>query len=713
MTPPIVAIERSVPFRPRLAIDIGGTFTDLVLVDETGQQRLYKTRSTPSDPSEAFFAGLDLIAADLGLTRKKLLSRIDSIVHGTTITTNALLTGKTVRTGLLTTRGLRDILLARQGYRKDQFNSKARPPRPLVPRALILTASERLDRNGTVTLALDDKTVRAAAEVFREEGVEAVAVSFLFSFYNPVHEIRAAEILAQELPGVFVSISSRVAPEIRFYERTSTTVVNAAIGPVLDGYLRRLSARLAAENFGKPIHIMQSNGGVVSIENAAIRAVNTLLSGPAGAPRAAADRAAAVGVTNVMAIDMGGTSFEVSLSRNGRTEVTNRGEIAGYPLSTPLLDISTIGAGGGSIAWITPGGLLRVGPHSAGALPGPAAYRRGGTDATVTDANLVLGYLNPDRFNSSVSLDLSEARAAVANIGERLGLSIEAAAEGICRTVNAEMADSLRLVTIRQGLDPRRFALIAAGGAGPLHAAALANELGIPLVIVPRNASVLCAAGMLLSDYSRFYVRTLAITDPGDQALDLTGRFRQLQDLARAEFVREGIDADRLSFEWTVDARYVGQVHELALPFDGDLEALLKLFHASHLERFGHAQPSDSIDIINIRVLARAAVAQGIVAHVIENAVGQSAPQHRRAWFEGWRNVPVHNGDLLPLGATLEGPALVELPTSTIVVPGGLRLTVAPSGDYLLHTTDRTLDDIRAVLSTPVSYSIHDSGVTQ
>jgi N-methylhydantoinase A len=687
----------------RLAVDIGGTFTDLVLRDENGRERTYKTSSTPKDPSDGFFAGIDLIAADFGLDRRGLLSRIDAILHGTTITTNALLTGATARTGLLTTEGFRDVLLARQGHRENQFNSKASPPPSLVPRELIVPVRERVDRSGRITLPLDEEAVRAAAALFREKNVAAVAVSFLFSFFHDAHERRAGEILAEELPGVFISLSSRVAPEVRFYERTSTTVLNAAVGPVLDRYLSRLAARLAGEAFDRPLYVMQSNGGVVRLANAAARAVNTLLSGPAGAPPAAADRAAALGIDNVMAIDMGGTSFEVSLSRKGRTEVSSSGEIGGHPISTPLLDISTIGAGGGSIAWVTPGGLMRVGPQSAGAHPGPAAYGRGGVEATVTDANLVLGYLNPAKFNASVALDSDRAHRAVAAIGERLGLSTEHTAAGVYRTINAAMTDSLRLATIRKGLDPRDFAIVAAGGAGPLHAAALARDLDIPLVVVPRNASVLCAGGMLLTDYTRFYVRTLPVTDPADPQLDLDQEFSELEKRAIQEFTEEGIHASRLAFERSADLRYVNQVHEISAPFTADAASLVALFHQQHRERFGHAQPNDPVEIINVRLLARGAVSDAKETRSQAEFARERPPERRKAWFAGgFRNVPVYDGEALGAQREIDGPALVELPTSTIVVPEGFRLVASPTGDYLLHEARRSLAEVLSRLQASI-----------
>ncbi len=595
----------------RLSVDIGGTFTDLVLQDRAGRERLYKTGSTPHDPSEGFLEGLALIARDFGLDVRGLLRRIDAIQHGTTITTNALLTQQTSLTGLVTTGGFRDVLLARQGERESQFNSKVRPPRPLVPRHLIVPVRERIDRHGQVAIALEPGDVRRAAGEFRRAGVKSVAVGFLFSFLNPAHEEQAAAILVSELPDVFVSVSSRVVPAVRFFERLSTAVLNAAVGPILQEYLERLAARLEALDYRKPLYIMQSNGGVVSLKAASGRAVNTLLSGPAGAPAAASRLARDIGLKNVMTIDMGGTSFEVSLSRDGATEVTQGGKVGGYAVATPILDISTIGAGGGSIAWVTAGGMLRVGPHSAGASPGPAAYGRGGREATVTDANLVLGYIDPASFNAGVTLDRQKAHTAVAAIADRVGITVEAAAAGIYQAVNAEMTDSLRLATIRKGLDPRSFAMVAAGGAGPLHAAALARDLDIPLVVVPRNASVLCASGMLLSDYVRFFVRTVFGRQGVPVAAELEGTLLDLERTAAAEFSGEGVDPRTLSFSRSADVRYVGQVHEINVPLvgevldDGGYVKLLQRFHALHRERFGHAQPGDPVEFINLRVLAR------------------------------------------------------------------------------------------------------------
>jgi N-methylhydantoinase A len=689
--------------RLRLAVDIGGTFTDFVLQDRAGRERLYKIGSTPHDPSEGFVEGLALIAQDFHLGVRELLGRIDAIQHGTTITTNALLTQQTSPAGLLTTAGFRDVLLARQGERESQFDSKVEPPRPLVPRRLILPVSERVDRHGKVAVPLDINDVRRATEQFSRAGVKSVAVGFLFSFLNPIHEEQAAEILAAELPEVFLTISSRVVPAVRFYERLSTAVLNAAVGPILREYLGRLETRLDALGYRKPLFIMQSNGGVVSLRAASTRAVNTLLSGPAGAPAAASRLARDNGLKNVMTIDMGGTSFEVSLSRDGATEVSKAGKVGAYTVSTPILDISTIGAGGGSIAWVTAGGMLRVGPHSAGASPGPAAYGRGGSEATVTDANLVLGYLDPDSFNAGVTLDVQRARAAVARIGDALGIGVEAAAAGIYRAVNAEMTDSLRLSTIRKGLDPRVFAMVAAGGAGPLHAAALARDLRIPLVVVPRNASVLCAGGMLLSDYVRFYVRTVFGRREPLTAAELNLALTDLEGAAAAEFASEGVDSAALSFSRSADVRYVGQVHEISVPVHGtvfddhEYGALLQRFHTLHLERFGHAQSDDPVEFINLRVLARGRTPQPTPSAPAEMA-GVAAPRrHRRAWFAGaYRDVPVYAGLTLPSATDLAGPALIELPTSTIVVPEDFSVTLSRGGDYLLRLSPSVSDKVDA-----------------
>ncbi|MCW3063241.1 MAG: N-methylhydantoinase A/acetone carboxylase, beta subunit [Solirubrobacterales bacterium] len=688
----------------RLAVDVGGTFTDFVLSGDGVGERTYKASSTPSDPSDGVLAGLEAIAEDLGLDIEELARRIGVIVHGTTITTNALLTRTGAVTGLIATDGFRDTLLLRQGRRERQWDSKAPPPAHLVPRERIRTVGGRIDRHGREATPLSEPDVRAAASAFRGGGVEAVAVSLLFSFLNDGHERRVAEILAEELPGRFVSLSFDIAPQIRLYERTSTTVVSAHVGPILRDYLDRLRARLADVGFGGSLQVMQSNGGLASADIVTAQAVTTLLSGPAGGPVASARTVEPVDMPKAMTIDMGGTSFEASLARGAETEIRPGGELGGYAIATPMLDISTIGAGGGSIAWIDQGGMLRVGPQSAGADPGPAAYGRGGTGATVTDANLLLGYLGTDGFGGGeLTLDREAAEAAVGRVAEHLGIGLIEAAAGIATTINASMTDSLRLLTVRRGFDPREFALVAAGGAGPVHAAALADDLGVPLVIVPHDASVLCASGILITDFKHHYVRTLFGKQPPPGPDDIEQVFRALEAEADAQLAAEGVDGETVRFRRLAEVRYVGQLHAIDVAFPeraaisaAVLDRLEEDFHPAHRERYGHALHGTETEILNVRLEARGRAWDDGNDGLARGRGGNgAAPPTRPAWFDGgFVETPVLDAVGLHPGAVVTGPALVELPTSTIVVPPEHELAVDPSGSYLLH---RSSDSLEAV----------------
>ncbi|WP_018505739.1 hydantoinase/oxoprolinase family protein [Parafrankia discariae] len=737
----------------RIAVDVGGTFTDLVLRRPDGTEAVHKTSSVPRNPAQAVVAGLTALAAAEGLAPHELLGRTGTLVHGTTITTNALLTGTGARTGLVTTAGLRDVLPARQGSREDQFASKSAPPPPLVPRHLVLPVRERVDRTGRVVTPLDESDVRRAAGRLRAAEVEAVAVSFVFSYLFAGHERRAAAILARELPGVFVTTASRLVPQVRMFERTTTTALNAYVGPVLRDYLDGLARRLAELGYRGRVLIMQSNGGVVGLEQATGRAVETLLSGPAGAPAAVAETVRALGARgtiDTITIDMGGTSFEASLAHGGHTETTGGGSLAGHPVCLPALDISTVGAGGGSVAWVTAGGLPRVGPRSAGAEPGPASYGRGGTEPTVTDADLLLGYLDPDGFSDGIMLSRDAARRAVGGLVERLatgsrasrvpdgavpdgavpdgavpdGAVIEAAA-GVHRAVNAAMADSLRLLTGRRGLDPRRFALVAAGGAGPVHAVEIARELGIPLVVVPAGASVLCARGMLRTDLVRHYVRTVR-PDPADpgapptpSALDTA--FRGMTAEALDDLSPHLTGSSRPRFLRSADLRYAGQVHEIPVPFtdpgapagpagagDAGLADLLERFHDEHELRYGYRRPELLVEIVNLRLVARiptlppvaptapaSAVPASVVPVVPALPTSRDPPRavarRRAVWFDGgFREVDVHDPAALRPGTRQPGPALVAHPASTVVVPPGYVFELAEDGSVLVFAATDT-----------------------
>jgi N-methylhydantoinase A len=671
----------------RIGVDIGGTFTDLLVWEDGVGAQVYKVLSTPRDPSDGLLDGIGRAAAARGLSLEDFLPNIDTIVHGTTVATNAVLTRRGAKTALLTTRGVRDALEMRRGIREEQYDNRYTNVEPLVPRHLRVGVGGRLDAQGVEVEPLDEHAVRDAAKAF--EGVDAVAVCFMNSFADPSHEERAARILRDVLPGRYMSVSTHVLPAIRFYERVSTTALNAYVGPILDRYMRRLVGRLGEMGFGGVLLIMQSNGGLVTPTVAREMAVTTLLSGPAAGPRAGAAYAG----DDCMVVDMGGTSFDASLVRGGSATTVTEGEIARLRVAVPMLGIHTIGAGGGSIAWIDAGGLLRVGPQSAAAEPGPACYGRGGTEPTVTDADLVLGYLDAATFaGGQLPLDRDAAQAAVARVAGPLGLGIEDAAAGIARVVDGNMAHGLRAITVRQGHDPRDFPLVVAGGAGPLHACAIARELRIPHLVVPPDSSILCAAGMLMADLEHEDCRSLV------GRLDrlgpaLSDAWRGMEASARARLRAEGVPAERIQVRPVLDLRYVKQYHEVRLEIHAlepggtfDLDAVVERFHACHDALFGYSlraergRPAAPIEIINLRARAIGPTDRVPLAVVPEGPL-PDAVSTRRAWLDGaWHTLPVYAGEALRAGNRIAGPALVERPTTTLLIAADFDAEVDPHG---------------------------------
>lgn len=494
----MTAEEKALPML-RVAIDTGGTFTDLIAVDDHGRMRMHKAPTSHLDPAAAIMDGLEEMAGLWGLELETFLGRTRQIVHGTTLALNALLQRQGVPTALLTTEGFRDALEIRRSRLPEQWDLRAELPPPLVPRRLRLGVRERLNYRGEVLTPLNDRQLEETARKLTASGVEAVAICFLFAFKNPVHEERVARRLARLLPHVFISRSSDIAPVIREYERTSTTVLNAYLTPGFNDYLRQLEKKLGAENWHRPIHLMVNSGGLAHGKHVKKRAVKVLLSGPSGGVKGGETLARTWQRPNLILADMGGASFDVSLVVNGSTRLVPEAEIAGYPVALPLMDINSVGAGGGSIAMVDESGRLGIGPQSAGSRPGPACYGTGGEAATVTDAVLVLGLLNPDRFmDGNIHLDTEAAKAAVdQHIARPLGLSVEEAALAVFRITAAKMADAVRLVTVQQGLDPRQFSLVAAEGAFPLFAGLIADELEIAEIIIPYTAPAFCAWGML------------------------------------------------------------------------------------------------------------------------------------------------------------------------------------------------------------------------
>ncbi|HEX9275444.1 MAG TPA: hydantoinase/oxoprolinase family protein [Casimicrobiaceae bacterium] len=690
----------------KIGIDVGGTFTDFIVTRDGAKPAIYKVLSTPADPSIAVESGLEEIAAGQSPPQSlhEFIATVDTIVHGTTVTTNATLTSTGARSALITTRGVRDALEMRRGVREEQYNNRCTNVKPLVPRYLRIGVGGRLDRNGREIepLALDD--VKQAIALFRAERVEAISICFMNAFANPAHEQAAAELVRRELPGAYLTVSTDLLPSIRFYERVSTTVLNSYVGPKLDHYLTQLVARLSGVGFRGILLIMQSNGGVMSPEIARTHAALTLLSGPAGGPGAGMFYAGAHGHNKCITVDMGGTSFEASLAVDGPTMVTE-GEIARHRIALPMLGIHTIGAGGGSIGWIDEGGLLRMGPQSAGAAPGPACYGRGGTLPTTTDANVVLGYLDPDFFaGGRMKLDAAAAAKAIDHaIARPLGLSVEQAAAGMYRVACNNMAQGVREISIKRGFDPREFPMIVAGGAGPLHSCLICQELNIPLQIVPRESSVLCAMGMLLSDLKHDFVRTfVARLDQVDWE-----RLDALIESMIAEGTRQ-LDAERIAPErrrnhLKLDCRYLKQYHEVSfeVPWsmlrERNAAAIVAAFHAEHNRLYGYCLENENagMEIINVRVQAIGVTDKPDYAE--EPYAGEDASTafkgRRDAYIpeaNAFRSVPVYDGHRMHHGHRIEGPAIIEEVTTAIFVSAGYDCVCDRYGSFALYLKGRT-----------------------
>ncbi len=670
----------------RIGIDVGGTFTDLVAIDEGGATVLAKVPSTPQDPSLGVLDGLAVLATRLGLERAALLAGTERIVHGTTVATNALLERKGARVGLLTTEGHRDVIEMREGLKDDRYNLRLPPPEQLVPRHRRLGVRERMRADGRVEVPLDAASLAAALAVLQRERVEAVAVCYLHAWRDPAHEQATRDALERALPGAYVSLSSEVLPQIKEFERVSTTIVNAYVGPVLSRYLAQLEARLGEAGYRGPTLIIQSHGGVAPIAEAGRLAAGAVLSGPAGGVAGSVYAARLIGARDLIPFDMGGTSTDISLVTDGTAALVMNRRVGGHRIALNSLDIASIGAGGGSIARVDRGGILHVGPESAGALPGPACYGQGGTQATVTDANLVLGYLDPANFlGGDRRLDPAAAEAAVDCVAAALGIDRLAAARGIHRIINTNMAEGVRLVSVRRGVDPRRFALFAFGGAAGLHATDIARQLGLGRVIVPRVAAVLSAWGMLATDL-RFEVSRTHIGDA--RALD-GGALKDLFDAMEAEAMRRL----RASFAGparaarSVDMRYGEQVFEITVPLDevdwlaaDPLPQIVALFHRRHEALYTYAMPDQESVLVNARV-AVSGILEELPQEPTLPAAPPAAPQaERRIYLDGWLTAPVYRFDALAPAQRIAGPAIIEAATTTVLLRPGDAATVTPQG---------------------------------
>ncbi len=684
----------------KIGIDVGGTFTDLFLWSSDGAVETYKTLSTPEDPSIGVLTGLRTIADARGLDVDAFAAQIATIVHGTTVTTNATLTRGGAKTGLLTTEGVRDALEMRRGIREKQYDNHFQNVVPLVPRYLRRGIPGRLDYQGREVTPVDLEQVREAAQFLKKSGVEAVAICFMNSFANPAHEHAAAEIVNQELPDAYLSVSSDLMPTVRFYNRVSTTVLNSYVGPILRGYLSNLTAKLSWIGFKGVLLIMQSNGGVAVPEVTLEQPATTLLSGPAAGPCAAAAYAKPHGHDDCIVVDMGGTSFDTALVRGGVAATNNEGEIDRLRIALPMLAITTIGAGGGSIGWIDHGGLLRMGPRSAGASPGPACYGRGGEEPACTDANLILGYLDPTFFaGGKLTLDRdAAARAIDLMIAKPLGMSVEEAAAGMYRVINTNMAHGVREITVKRGLDPREFPMVVAGGGGALHACMIANELEMPKLLVPSTASVLCATGMLMSDLQHDFVRSyISRFDQLDMA-HLKSLVDEMKSAGAEQLRFEGVSAEHAAHEIALDLRYLKQYHEVtvtvpesALTADG-LAEIAVAFHREHDRLFGYelSEESTTIELINVRVRSWGRTDKPTIPALPEAGPDPERARKgtRRAFLPEtieFADVPIYDGHLLEAGNRIAGPALIERTDTTILVTRSFTAEIDRHGTCVLN----------------------------
>jgi N-methylhydantoinase A len=690
--------------RYKVGIDIGGTFTDVIAIGDGGETYVHKTLSTPEDPSIGFINGLTELAEKAGLSARQFVERIDTIVHGTTVATNALLTFRGAKTALLTTRGFRDALEMRRGIREEQYNNRYENVTPMVPRHLRLPVDERVDAEGNVVRKLNRKDLEKLAVQLKAEKVESVAVCFINSYKNPAHELQAAAFLRKKLKHCFVTASCEVLPCIRFYERVSTTVVSAFVGPIVARYIDRLEKKLAEVAYRGTLLIMQSNGGVVAPEVVKRIPVVTVLSGPAAAPTAGAYYATMLGYENCITVDMGGTSFDAALVIGGECVTSTEGSINRYRIALPSLDIVTIGAGGGSLGWINNGGMLQMGPQSAGALPGPASYGRGGSLPACTDADLLLGYLDPGFFaGGRLKLDVSAAQTAIGeHLAKPLGLSLVETAAGMYRIINSNMAQGVRQISVERGYDPREFLFIVAGGAGPVHAAEICSELEIPAFLVPSVSSIFCAAGMLLGDLKHDYIRSCYASFRSLDRKHFLGLFAEMQKEGVATLKKEGVAVSKISFHPVLDMRYAGQYHEVQLAADWRsvqsfaLTDIFEAFHAEHNRQFGYSLKDEGteIELINVRlrVVGKNEKPQFAKPSGKPSSAAEALKGHREVYIpelQAMRNIAVYDGDLYLSGTLLKGPCVIERITTSIFVSERYDCLVDPAGSFLVYERAR------------------------
>lgn len=663
----------------RVSADIGGTFTDLVFQDaESGLCEAFKVLTTPQNPALAVIAGLDQALPKGG--------EVAFFVHGTTVGLNAVLTRRGAKVALLTTENYRDVYTIQGNDRGEIFSIHWRKPKPLAAIPDTFTVKERISAKGEVETKLDLSELEPLVKAVKDRGYQAIAICFLFGFKNPVHELAAEKYLRERLPGVPITLSHRVSPEWREFARTSTTVMDAYVAPVVRRYLETLIGELSGRLPGGQLHVMESNGGAMTAAAAAEIPLQTLLSGPVGGTIGGVALAQATGRQNLICVDMGGTSFDASLIIDGRPSTSNEATLEGLPVQMSVVDIHVIGAGGGSIAW-EEAGAVRVGPQSAGSTPGPACYGRGGTDATVSDANLVLGRLDSANFaGGTMTLDVEKARTAVARLGTRFGLSTEAMAQGIIDIINAKMADAIRTITIRRGIDPRDFALVAYGGAGPAQAVALAEQLDITEIIVPIMPGAFSAWGMLQTDVRHDFKMTYYGYWEQVPPAEVEKNFSKLESDGGEYLRKEGLTDEDISFERLADFRYHGQEYVLTIPIPSgpiDMAAVRKSFDEAYDRQYGHSAPESRVEVANLRVAALGRLKRPGIADPVPGKAGK--PRSRKVYFNGVEHeTAIVERDGLTLGQKVPGPAIIEESTATTLLPDTWQAEVIGGGHMTL-----------------------------
>ncbi len=692
----------------RLGIDIGGTFTDATLMsEETGAVRIFKVPSTPQDPSEGFIRVLNRALGSDGVRPEGLVA----IVHATTVATNAIIEGKMARTGLITTAGFRDILEIARQIRPSLYDLQMDKPRPLVPRRLCFGVRERLDHRGNELVSLSEEEVRRAARALRGEGVESIVVCFLHSYLNPVHEEQARRVILDAYPEAMVSLSAEVCPEIREYHRASTAAINACIAPVVARYIDRIRHALGGIGFRGDFYIMQSSGGIMAAEMAREKPVYIVESGPAAGVMMAAHLGKSLGYSRLMSLDMGGTTAKAGMVIDGLPSIaleyevgaaaeatTSTTKATGHPILTPVTDLVEIGAGGGSVAWVDSGGVMRVGPGSAGADPGPACYGLGGDQPTVTDANLVLGRLNPRYFlGGEIELDVEAARRAIERgCAEPLGLDVVGAAHGVLEITNANMIGALRLISVRRGHDPREFTLVAFGGAGPMHANRLAAELRIPTVIIPPSPGVASSLGLLLTDLRHDFVHSRVEPMASVDLESLEAIYRGFEKQAADLLTREDVADKDVRFQRYMEMRYIGQSFKLAVPVSGGtvseaaVKAAVGAFHSEHERAYGYSAPDEPTELVNLKLTAVGVIPKPrVVAQSRSGSNAKAAPKERREVYfseaRGFISCSVYDRYGLAAGNRILGPAIIEELDSTVVVQPGYATEADEWGNLVLR----------------------------